>query len=110
MDPTEFDCNTCGACCAYTADWPMLESSEDHGPEGPEPEWVVDGHIRWAGDRCGALRGVVGVSTRCIIYARRPSPCRGCGPGSTSCLVARRHHGLPVPEQRSTMDDLFPSC
>jgi len=108
VDPTAFDCNACGACCAYAPDWPEVRTEADRGPAGPPSEWVDDGHVRWAGDRCAALQGAIGACTRCRIYARRPSPCRGCEPGSQSCLVARRHHGLPVPEERSGLDALVP--
>jgi uncharacterized protein len=105
VDPLEFDCNACGACCAYAADWPTLTTERDRGPEGPPAAWVVDGHVGWAGDRCAALEGEVGACTRCRIYPRRPEPCRACEPGSVSCLVARRLHGLPVPEEPSALDE-----
>jgi len=104
----DFDCNACGACCAYDPEWPFLETPADRGPEGPLPEWVSEGHVRWAGDRCAALEGEVGACTTCRIYERRPSPCRSCQPGSRPCLVARQHHGLPVPLEESSLDGLVP--
>jgi len=105
----DYDCNTCGACCAYAPDWPALQTADDRGPDGPPAEWVdVDGHVRWGEGQCAALEGTVGQCTSCRIYARRPSPCRGCVPGSVSCLVARRHHGLPVPVEESGLEGLVP--
>ena len=103
----DYDCRTCGACCAFSADWPVLTTPRDHGPEGPGPEWTDDGHVRWAGDRCAGLAGTVGVDVTCTLYARRPQPCRDCQAGSVPCEVARRAHGLPVDEVRSPLDDLF---
>ena len=107
MDPADFDCNTCGACCAYSPDWPEL-APDDHGPDGPPAEWVDEGYIRWGEGRCSALSGTIGDCTRCVIYARRPSPCRACQPGSTPCLDARRRHGLPIPVLPSDLDALIP--
>lgn len=107
MSQAPYDCNACGACCAYAAEWPELRTEADRGPDGPPPEWVEDEHVRWAGTRCAALEGEIGACTRCVIYAQRPSPCRGCEPGSQSCHVARRHHGLPVREEASGLEALF---
>lgn len=103
----DFDCTACGACCAFSADWPVLRTEADHGPDGPGPEWTEDGHMRWTGTRCSALKGELGACVGCVIYPRRPQVCRDCAPGSVSCLVARRAHGLPVPEEPSPMDALL---
>lgn len=103
----DYDCQACGACCAFAADWPTLRTPRDHGPDGPGPDWTEEGHVRWTGSRCAALTGEVGCEVSCTIYARRPQPCRDCEPGSLSCLIARRRHGLPVPEERSGLEDLF---
>jgi Fe-S-cluster containining protein len=51
--------------------------------------------------RCIALSGTIGVDVRCVIYARRPSPCRIFAPeaewghGDAACGDARRLHWLP---------------
>ena len=102
----DYDCQACGACCAYDAEWPTLGPGDD-GPDGPPPELVEDGHMRWIGSRCIALEGIVGACVRCAIYTRRPTACRGCEPGSVSCHAARTLHGLPI-DAVSTMDDLLP--
>jgi len=103
-----FDCNRCGACCSYLADWPQLTTARDRGPDGPPAHMVTeDGYMHCHGDRCSALVGEVGGRTGCSIYERRPQVCRDCTIESPSCLVARRAFGLVVPEQRSSLDDLF---
>jgi Fe-S-cluster containining protein len=104
---TQDDCMRCGACCAYSPDWAELITPADHGPEGPDPDWVEDGCVRWGDGRCAALSGTIGTRTRCVIYARRPSPCRGCAPGSLACIDARRRHGLPIPAEKSSLDALL---
>lgn len=101
-----FDCQSCGACCAYDASWPVVEP-EDLGPHGPPPELVLKGAMRWTGSRCAALDGEIGACVGCTIYARRPRVCRDCEPGSVSCRIARRFHGLPVPEEQSSLDALL---
>ena len=98
----QLDCRTCGACCAYDPEWPRV------GPGDRTPrELVEDGAVRFVAGRCVALDGELGACVSCRIYARRPAVCRDCEPGSVACLVARRHHGLPVPAVPSTMDDLL---
>ena len=100
-----YDCQSCGACCSYSADWPQLVTDADRGPDGPPAALRTDdGYVRCTGDRCDALRGVVGQSTACVIYGARPSPCRGCNPGDRSCHVARAAFGLSVPDETSTME------
>jgi Fe-S-cluster containining protein len=100
-----FDCQTCGACCSYSADWPRLTTDGDRGPGGPPAELRTDdGYVRCTGDRCDALEGVVGRTVRCTIYERRPAPCRACTPGDRSCLAARTAFGLEVPDEPSTME------
>jgi hypothetical protein len=103
----DFDCQACGACCAFDASWPTVESERDRGPEGPPPELVADGVMRCVGDRCIALDGEPGVRVACRIYARRPDTCRICEPGTASCLMARRAFGFPIPEEASTLDGLL---
>jgi Fe-S-cluster containining protein len=91
-------CRGCGACCAYSAEWPRF-SLESEETLALIPAMLVDDSrsgMRCEGDRCMALMGEVGESTACRIYAARPDVCRACRPGDPECLTARRHFGLPV--------------
>lgn len=90
------DCRTCGACCAYSREWPRLTLEDDEAIARIPSELLDDaaGRMRCDGDRCSALAGEIGVSTSCSIYDVRPEVCRACMPGDDACLIARRHHGL----------------
>ena len=91
-------CQACGACCAYSANWPRF-TTEDDAALDLIPEKFVNERLsgmRCDGDRCSALSGKVGVATSCTIYAVRPEVCRTCMPGDAECAMARRRHGLPV--------------
>ena len=91
-----FDCQTCGACCSFSAEWPRL-SLESDAHIARIPRAFIDGDargMRCTGDRCAALVGVVGQTTSCAIYSLRPDVCRACSPGDPECLEARRHFGL----------------
>lgn len=93
-------CTRCGACCAYSAEWPRftLETDEDLAKI---PEALVDGglgRMRWDGSRCAALEGTVADCVSCSIYTIRPIVCRDCVVGDEACTMARAHHGLaPLP-------------
>ena len=89
-------CQTCGACCAYSADWPRFALETQAEFEAIPRDYVDDarGTMRCAGDRCCALTGEVGVTTACAVYAVRPEVCRACLPGDDSCTLARRRFGL----------------
>lgn len=50
--------------------------------------------MRCHGDRCAALVGAVGQTTRCAVYAARPDVCHACMAGDDACRMARRHFGL----------------
>jgi hypothetical protein len=98
-DPLPEDlCQSCGACCATSADWPRFSLESDEALARIPDALVADGGsgMRCEGDRCCALQGVVGASTACGIYAVRPDVCRECQPGDAECLIARRRHGLDV--------------
>ncbi len=86
-----FDCQTCGACCSYSAAWPRFTLEEESQlARIPETLVAADGSgMRCEGDRCSALSGVVGEQTACTIYALRPDVCRACLPGDPECLMAR---------------------
>lgn len=93
-----FDCQSCGACCSYSAEWPRF-STEDDAQLDRIPAKLVAANLsgmRCEGVRCSALSGEVGKSTACGIYELRPDVCRACMPGDDDCLMARRAHGLPT--------------
>jgi len=93
-----FDCQSCGACCAYAADWPRFSTEEDAELDRiPEALVAADlSGMRFENGRCAALAGEVGKNTACGIYDARPHVCRACMPGDPECLIARAAHGLPV--------------
>ena len=90
------DCTACGACCAFSADWPRFSTEEDEELELIPANFVDERRngMRCDGDRCSALVGDVGKSTSCAIYPVRPDVCRVCQPGDEECLMARRRYGL----------------
>ena len=90
-------CQSCGACCAYSREWPRFSTETDAELERIPPE-LVDaggGRMRCHGERCAALVGDIGIATACAIYAVRPEVCRTCVPGDSACAMARARHGLP---------------
>jgi|SRR6185312_41445 Fe-S-cluster containining protein len=94
---TENVCLACGACCAYSENWPRF-STEDDGALELIPTELVNSRgsgMRCENDRCAALQGQVGVATSCTIHAIRPDVCRTCMPGDAECAMARRKFGLP---------------
>ena len=93
-----FDCQSCGACCSYSAEWPRF-SMEDDAQLDRIPEKFVAADLsgmRCEGVRCTALTGEVGKHTACGIYEIRPDVCRACMPGGDDCLMARAAHGMPL--------------
>jgi uncharacterized protein len=95
--PDEDICQACGACCAYSAEWPRFSLESEAALEAI-PAIYVDatrGKMRCEGDRCAALSGAVGVATACTVYAVRPEVCRVCLPGDDECGIARARYGLP---------------
>jgi Fe-S-cluster containining protein len=91
-------CQACGACCAYSADWPRF-GLETEDEIAAIPRGFVDdarGTMRCQGDRCAALAGEIGVATACTLYAVRPVVCRDCLPGDDSCTLARASFDLPA--------------
>jgi hypothetical protein len=89
-------CRTCGACCAFSREWPRFTTETDAELDRIPGEFVADdlAQMRCRGDRCGALVGEVGVSTSCAVYAVRPDVCRACEPGDEACQLARSRSGL----------------
>jgi Fe-S-cluster containining protein len=94
--PSPSPCQTCGACCAYSADWPRatLESEAELARIPARYFDLAAGRMRCTGDRCAALVGTVGAATACAIYAQRPLVCRDCEPDDEACRIARTHFGL----------------
>ena len=91
-------CQSCGACCAYSENWPRFSIEEDDALDAIPKELVNarGSGMRCENDRCAALAGTIGEATSCTIYAIRPEVCRTCMPGDAECAMARRKHGLPV--------------
>jgi Fe-S-cluster containining protein len=95
----ENPCVHCGACCAsFRVSFYFAEAIANHLPE-TAVERINDRFSCMTGTnsgapRCMALKGEVGVSTVCSVYAQRPSPCREVQPGDLQCLNARAKHGL----------------
>ena len=90
-------CNSCGACCSYSKDWPRF-TMENEDDLSRIPRELLDDRLngmRCHGDRCAALVGEVGVKTGCVIYGQRPDVCRACEPGDAACRIARDRFGLP---------------
>jgi uncharacterized protein len=99
----ESPCQACGACCAYSSNWPRF-STEDDAALDRIPRAFVNATMsgmRCEGERCSALSGEIGVATSCGVYAVRPEVCRTCMPGDAECLLARRRHGLPALKQEA---------
>ncbi|MFP5261811.1 MAG: YkgJ family cysteine cluster protein [Blastocatellia bacterium] len=99
---TNFDCQTCGACCAAEHLGTVEVSHYDRTPREytaslPGP-WSneITGQLqrglrlmRRVGGRCAALPDDVGRHVSCAVYDRRPAICRRFTPGSDKCLGAR---------------------
>jgi Fe-S-cluster containining protein len=91
-------CQSCGACCAYSQNWPRFTMESDEALELIPPAFVNarQSGMRCEGDRCAALQGKIGEATACGIYAVRPEVCRTCMPGDAECAMARRKFGMPA--------------
>jgi uncharacterized protein len=92
----ENPCQACGACCAYSANWPRFSTEDDEALDRIPTELVNTrgSGMRCDGDRCAALMGKVGEATACSIYDVRPEVCRTYRPGDAECAMARRKFGL----------------
>ena len=105
----DLDCMRCGACCV-NPEQNRQEQFVDYVEVKPKdalrrrPELVRrftvlneqgEMHLRLdVHQRCAALRGSLGRSVRCEIYAFRPAACRRVEPGSPGCLQSRRERGV----------------
>jgi Fe-S-cluster containining protein len=101
---TDFDCQQCGACCAFfRVSFYWAEADDAPGgtvpvhltePAGPLHRCMVGTQSKPV--RCVMLQGALGERVACGIYQQRSSTCRSVHPGDDQCVKARRHHGLPV--------------
>lgn len=104
-----YNCQACGACCCNPDEnraegypWYVEVQADSRLLQREElrKRYVVrdsEGvpHLRLdPSGRCAALRGRLGQSVSCAIYADRPRGCRLVEPGSPRCLQARRERGL----------------
>jgi Fe-S-cluster containining protein len=103
------DCTRCGACCANPAEneaegfrsWVEVEAGASLWRRRDLVKRLVvlddDGapHLKLDSDgRCAALRGALGKSVRCSIYAHRPHACRRVQAGDRDCLRYRAALGI----------------
>ena len=93
-----YDCQACGACCAYSAEWPRFSTEEDAELDLiPEALVAADlSGMKFENGRCAALTGEPGKHTACGIYAIRPVVCRECMPGDPECHIARAERGFEI--------------
>lgn len=93
-----FDCQSCGGCCAYSDTWPeFVDDSDGAGI----PDALIDfdrGQMKCSGDRCLALVGDVGVKASCSVYVHQPAVCREFQSGAPACKQVRKWFGLPIAE------------
>jgi uncharacterized protein len=91
-------CRSCGACCAYSREWPRFSLESDDALARIPAALVNESGagMRCRGDRCAALSGSIGEATACTIYEIRPDVCRACAPGDAECRMARERFGLPA--------------
>src|SRR5437879_13573669 len=96
--PIESPCQACGACCAYSSNWPRFTTEDDAALDRIPADLVNEklSGMRCEGERCAALKGKIGEATSCSIYEVRPEVCRTCMPGDAECAMARKKVGLPV--------------
>ena len=102
-----FDCQTCGACCAfYRASFHWSECNDGYGAVPVEMTEDLTPHRRVMtgtnsnNPRCIALDGETGNNVKCTIYEVRSSVCRNFpfawenGEPNEKCDKARIAHGL----------------
>ncbi|MBS2026871.1 MAG: YkgJ family cysteine cluster protein [Deltaproteobacteria bacterium] len=105
-----FDCQSCGACCCNSDEnraegYPWYVELDDARSrllrdDDLRKRYVVQDpqgvpHLRLdPSGRCAALRGKLGKSVTCAVYADRPRGCRRVMPGDAQCLKARVQRGI----------------
>ncbi len=93
-------CQSCGACCNYSSEWPRFTIEDDATIARLPAEFINDADtgMRCDGDRCLGLDGTIGLWTACTVYADRPVVCRECVAGDHACTMAREAYGMPAIE------------
>jgi Fe-S-cluster containining protein len=89
-------CLSCGACCAFSREWPRFSLETEDEIVAIRAALVGERGMRCVGDRCSALAGEVGVKTSCEVYDVRPHVCRSCEAGDPECNMARAKFGFPA--------------
>jgi Fe-S-cluster containining protein len=106
----EYDCQTCGACCANSRanrderyrDYVQI-TGQDKLARRPDLLRTLtilndegETHLKLVGrdQRCVALDGKLGERVSCTIYGLRPRPCRIVEAGSRECLARRRERRI----------------
>ena len=91
MEQVEFDCKSCGACCAFKWSWPVFKRDRSDAVNIPNEMVRTDYPLmKTENNQCVALDGKVGESVCCKIYNDRPNSCRKFEPGSDLCKEARK--------------------
>jgi Fe-S-cluster containining protein len=111
-DQTEFDCQTCGACCVQLGPYdgnayvyldkreaqlmrslglPVVETAMGSRCLGAAAHEGAAGR-----PACVAFAGELGGRCGCSIYENRPSVCRELEVGDELCRQAREQAGLPI--------------
>ncbi|WP_312224210.1 YkgJ family cysteine cluster protein [Rhizobium rhizoryzae] len=95
-EATDLDCQTCGACCSYSSDWPQSTTETDEALDALSAHFVTADQrgMRCESSRCSALSGTVGETTTCLVYEARPDVCRACSPGDYACTTPRLAFGM----------------
>lgn len=115
VSKTDFDCLSCGACCApapCTEGESISDGYTDLSAKDIlrlKPQDIEKGLIRSPEDdefyfrltdhpedglRCIMLNGKIGERAPCSIYDRRPTTCSVFVMGSKACMSARRERGM----------------
>ncbi len=77
-------CLSCGACCALYRVTFLSSNRNPSQHENIPPQMLIkapSGCTAMKGTysahpRCAALEGIIGISVKCLIYFKRPPPCR----------------------------------
>ena len=109
LNAIDYDCRSCGACCANpdenrregVVEWVEVRDREPLLDDARLTRRLVvenaagERHLRLDADgRCLALRGRMGRHTTCMIYGLRPEGCRRIEPGDARCRQYRRERGI----------------
>jgi len=107
---SDFDCQSCGACCDVGT-WMAVNLTDKDIERIGHPlrnlvvrmpsvfEIVALNHpptMRARGDRCVCLRGTVGESVQCDIYSKRPESCQSFEAGEFWCRQIREACNIGV--------------